>query len=779
MSDPPSSQRRLAAVMFTDLVGFSALTRRDEALALRLLEEHRRLLRSVFTAHGGREVKTLGDGFMLEFPNALGAVRAGLAIQETIRQRNAEQSATEVIRLRIGIHLGDVEYRDGDLLGDGVNIAARIEPLAGAGEICLSEDVARQVRHHLEFSLTNLGPQQLKNIDEAVTVFRIGANGGVASDAPDTREEALSIAVLPFTNISADPADEYFSDGMSEELINSLSRVPGLRVAARTSAFSFKNSGEDIATISARLKVQRLLEGSVRKAGRRLRITAQLIDAADGYPVWSGRYDRELDDVFAIQEEIAGAITHALRMTLPAVRGQSDTRNLRAFDLYLLGRDHMYRRTPEDLAIAIDRFRQAVQLDPDYGLAWTGITTAFALATEYSEMPISEALHQTVESRRKAMQLAPELPETHAADGVLRWFQGKLPDAAKSLHRAVALNPNFSLAHMWLGNVLVSRGLLTEGLEEFRVVRELDPLNTANLRNIALVLLRTNNLDEATEVVSQVLEHDPHDSRAYWILAEGHVLYGRLEEACRWGQQALDADAEASSRVRCYGARAIACTGVCLFDAADQAIASARALVPRSTMIAEIAAETHFLAGAHERMLETTREWLAESAIPEQGPLSQRQREAVLWTGLASMLNGIHDQAIGHLERAFEPAHQYSDLAYLEVGLLSLLAHVYASSGDDAMGTITLDRALAAWDWVSDHGADDPLLTLQRAALYLQTGDHRLALEWLGRAVAQGWRSPGWLEQDPRWASAKSDPPVAALLQQMHADIHRAAASGC
>lgn len=302
MPQDGTEHRKLAAIMFTDMVGYSALAERNEALALELLEEHRRLLRSIFPKHHGSEIKTTGDGFLAEFPSALAAVQCGIEIQEGIAKRNSAKPPQEIFQVRIGIHAGDVVRRDDDVIGDGVNIAARIEPLAGAGGICISQQIFDQIENRVANSLKRMGQVKLKNMIRPLEVYWVEYQGA-ASGPPNLvqvnkfSETEKSIAVLPFLSMSSDPENEYLSDGLTEDLIMAFSQLKGLRVPARTSSFAFKGRNEDIRRIGQQLNVNTILEGSVRKVGNRLRITAQLISVADGDHLWSQTFDREMQEV--------------------------------------------------------------------------------------------------------------------------------------------------------------------------------------------------------------------------------------------------------------------------------------------------------------------------------------------------------------------------------------------------------------------------------------------------------------------------------------------------
>ena len=368
-----TEQRKLAAIMFTDMVGYSALSQRNEVLALELLEEHRGVLRGLFPKHQGTEIKTTGDGFLVEFASALAAVRCAVEIQQALAERNQAQPAERQVRIRIGIHLGDVVRSEGDVYGDGVNIAARIEPLAEPGGICISNSVYDQIANKVDHALVQLPRPELKNIRASVQVYRLVLDGArpSAPAPPKQRPVALgavvvvavvglllflkfgarpksaapttnappaaaatpsatdqkSIAVLPFVNMSADKADEYLSDGMTEELLNVLAQVPGLRVPGRSSCFAFKGKTEDniFRKVGEQLHVAAVLEGSVRKAGDKLRITAQLINVADGFLLWSETYDRDMTNILAVQTEVAQQVVQALQVKL----GVEATRALR------------------------------------------------------------------------------------------------------------------------------------------------------------------------------------------------------------------------------------------------------------------------------------------------------------------------------------------------------------------------------------------------------------------------------------------------------------------
>src|SRR5215212_11509022 len=314
-SEHLKSKRWLATIMFTDMVSFTAITQRDEILAMDPLEEQRRLVRSLVAQHKGREVETIGDAFLIEFVNSLDAVNCAVAIQSALKETNAERPEDKKIWLRIGIHLGDIIHTGTKIAGHAVNIASRIEPLAAPGGICITGQVYASVLSKVEYQFESLGLPVLKNVSTPIEVFRIAGYGQSVGFMPgESGFQKGRVAILPFTNMSPDAADEYFADGMTEEMISSVSKTKGLRVIARTSVMRYKGVSKPIAEIGRELEVGSVLEGSVRKAGDKLRITVQLINTSTEEPQWSQEYDREIRDVFAIQSDIAQKVARALRV---------------------------------------------------------------------------------------------------------------------------------------------------------------------------------------------------------------------------------------------------------------------------------------------------------------------------------------------------------------------------------------------------------------------------------------------------------------------------------
>ncbi|MFZ0890794.1 MAG: adenylate/guanylate cyclase domain-containing protein [Thermoplasmata archaeon] len=407
-----ASVRRLSAIMFTDMVGSTAAAQVNEAAALRLRDEHAGLIRPLFPAHHGRGIKSMGDGFLAEFDSALHAVQCATDIQQHLDERNSQAGVTP-IRLRIGIHLGDVEQRETDIFGDAVNIASRIEPLAFAEGICISGEVFSQVRNKIPNKLEKLPLTPLKGLQSPVDIYRIV----LPWETPDSNASVggpTGIAVLPFANISPDPKDEYFADGLTEELIAVLSQIRNLRVIARTSVTPYKSTTKGVAQIGAELGVSSILEGSVRKAGNQLRITAQLIDVVSQGHVWANSYNRELTDVFAVQVELAQQVADGLRVELrPVERTQIEARSMVKPDSYLAylkGLTLMRNATPTSLKEAKAQFELAISLDDRNASAHAALSTAECeIGAWYSNTSERDWVERARSSAARAIELDPNL----------------------------------------------------------------------------------------------------------------------------------------------------------------------------------------------------------------------------------------------------------------------------------------------------------------------------------------------------------------------------------
>jgi adenylate cyclase len=488
-----TESRKLAAILVADVVGFSRLAGADEDRTLARLRALRSdLIDPTISVHKGRVVKRTGDGVLVEFRSVVDAVRCAIEMQNAMVERNAGLPAGRRIEFRIGIHLGDVvEESDGDLMGDGVNIAARLEGIAQPGAICLSEDAYRQVKSRLDLAISDLGETKLKNIAEPLRVYslQVGVAAHAAAQPQATKSEqpwtsvALpnkpSIAVLPFTNMSGDPEQEYFSDGITEDIITELSRFNSLSVIARNSSFSFKGRSVDIAEVGRTLGVRYVVEGSVRKAGQRVRITAQLIEAAAGRHVWAERYDRDLKDIFAVQDEVTERIVWALtgKVAVAEIARSKRQRveNLEAYDLVLRGTDLLYRYTAEATATAIDLIKRASELDPNTGWILSWLASAYMQAgfLDYDEGKFDLA----VETAERALALGDAEDWTDSIVAYIAGFRRNSQEAEIRLSRALARNPHAAWTIEARIYVLLWQGQTGKAREIAERVVSLDPIN--------------------------------------------------------------------------------------------------------------------------------------------------------------------------------------------------------------------------------------------------------------------------------------------------------------
>lgn len=520
-------ERRLAAIMFTDMVGFTTLAQRDEALAMQLLEEQRGVIRDLLPKHKGREVDTIGDAFLVEFASSLEAVRCAVEIQSKLKQLNEGRPQGEQILVRIGIHLGDVIHRGNDVAGDAVNIASRIEPLALPGGVCVSAQVYASVVNKVEYGFESVGTPRLKNVSTPIEVFRINGYGqSVSSTAPArTALPADRVAVLPLTNISHDPADEYFADGMTEEIISSVSRTKGLRVIARTSVMRYKGASKAISEIGRELNAGSILEGSVRKAGDKIRISVQFIEAENEEPRWSEVYDREISDVFAIQSEIAHKVAEALREhvfgRVPKREKRKATSSPEAYLNYLRGRQFWNKRTEEDLKKSVEFFEAALRLDPDYAQAYTGLADSYAALALLEFMAPNEAYPKAKAAVDKALTLDANLADAHTSLGLIRFqYDWDWAGAEKEFKTALEINPNYAPAHHFFADYLKAMGRFDEALVEIEKARELDPLSLAINIGVGHVLYLSHQYDKAIEEYRRAVELDPS-------FMATHVWFGR------------------------------------------------------------------------------------------------------------------------------------------------------------------------------------------------------------------------------------------------------------
>ena len=532
------ADRRLSSIMFTDMVGYTSLSETDEAMALGLLEEHRQLVRPIFARHSGKEVKTLGDGFLVEFPSVLDAVRSAVEVQETLRNRNLSAPKDRKIQLRVAVHLGDVEHRDGDVYGDAVNVASRVHELAEPGGICVTGQVFDLIRNNREFRTVSLGKRQLKNVSVPIEAYRVLLSNETAVPSASTLEPNR-VAVLPLTMLSSDPQDEYLADGLTEEVINTLSSIPGLKVIARTSTMKYKGANKGAGEIARELNVGTVMEGSVMKAGNKLRVAVQMVDARTEEPVWAQKYDRDLEDVFAIQSDIAGKVAEALKVQLlreqRAIIERKAPENIDAYVLYLRGRHQLGQRKKDDLKRAIGYFEEAVQKDASYALPYTGLADSYTQMGRHQWfMRPKEAFEKAKGYAHRAMEIDDSLAEAHASLGAIQIiYDWDWVKAEEQIRRAIRLNPNYASAHYWYSILLLATGRLGEAVEEAEVAHVLDPLSPVVGMGLVQTYFFAGRYDAAIEECRRHLDIDPGFPAAHDSLVHLYVQKGMFEDASR------------------------------------------------------------------------------------------------------------------------------------------------------------------------------------------------------------------------------------------------------
>jgi TolB-like protein/Tfp pilus assembly protein PilF len=522
--------------MFTDVVGYTSLSSRDEGVALALLGRYRALMQSVFPRYEGRVVKTMGDGFLVEFASAVEAVNCAVDAQKEMQKLNTALGEDERIPVRIGIHVGDVVHAGDDVLGDAVNVASRVEPIAEPGGICVTRQVVDQVEGKVQWQIASMGKRELRNLPSPVEVFSVATEMEPPIAARTHNGDQHRVAILPFANLSPDPNDKYFADGMTEELISTVSRIGELSVISRASAMRYRDTPLSMAQIGKELGVGTILEGSVRKAGNRVRIAAQLIEVDDDRYVWSQSYDRDLTDIFAVQGEIAQRLAEALKVQLLSKEKKrlemKATQSPEAFNLYLKGRFYWNERTGEGVNRAIKYFEEALKTDPRFAKAYSGLADCYLVLSDYGWMPPATAGALARENAMKALSIDSSLAEAHASLGLAKvnhdWdFSG----GERELKRALELNPNYVSAYHWY-SVLLNFMLRFEDAEQM-VMRaiELDPFSLVVRQSLAVAQIGIGKYEEALENLNTVLEENPDLPSAHYWKAQTYILMGKSGEA--------------------------------------------------------------------------------------------------------------------------------------------------------------------------------------------------------------------------------------------------------
>ncbi len=533
---------RLAAVWFADIAGYTELSTRDEDHAVELVELMQAAAARTVRDHGGRVVKFIGDAVLAEFPSSTGAVRGALDLESrfTAAVRSAGHDPQD---LRVGIHVGEIILsEDGDVYGEGVNVASRLQASAAPGEIWISEDVWRQVRQRPGLRFEPRGEHRYKGLSAPIQVYDVsaGAEPAITPEAPTPESSRpapilASIAVLPFTNMSPSPENEFFSDGVTEEILTMLARVEGLKVISRTSVMQYKGTTKPLPQIGRELGVAKVLEGSVRLVGQRVRITAQLIDAATDQHLWAERYDRHLEDIFAIQSDVAEKIVEALKGRLtPHERARiadQPTESIEAYEWYLKARFLMARRTSESFRRAQTALEKALELDPEYPRAWSALAILWALMPYYTDATVEETAPRAREAAARALELDPDLAEPHAARGMAAMSEWRWDETGREYEEAIRRSPSSATLHQWYGNYLMFRGRPDEAIASHRRAVELDPLSLPARMAYGSAYYFADRFEEALAIHREVLRLDPGYAPEHVNIAGVLIQVGRFEEA--------------------------------------------------------------------------------------------------------------------------------------------------------------------------------------------------------------------------------------------------------
>jgi adenylate cyclase len=515
-----NQSRQLAAIMFTDIVGYTVLMGNDEQKAFDLLKKNRELQKPIIEQFNGRWIKELGDGVMASFNTVADAVYAAVKIQEAC-------NASKEFQLRIGIHLGDVLFENDDVFGDGVNIASRIQAIAKPGCIYVSESVHNNVSNKKDIQTKFIKEETLKNVKEPVRIYEvmITNNAYLLSENKMKTISQNSIAVLPFANMSSDSEQEFFSDGISEEIINMLAQVPGLKVAGRTSSFSFKGKNQDLRLIGEQLNVNHILEGSVRKSGNKLRITAQLIKVSDGYHLYSEKFDRELEDIFDIQDEISLAILNAIKIKLVAADKEEVlkryTNNTEAYQLYLQGRYHVnkYNGT-EAFTNGIKFYEAAIKVEPRYALAYAGIAYCYLELLMDCLLPPEECLPPLKHAVKRSMELDDTIAESHLALADLTsFYEWNFKEANILFQKVLQLNPKSVEGNVHYAYYFSFTGNHTEACRYASIGYNLDPFSLQNNWEVAWIYVLSQQVEKAKELGKTMIQMEPS-------FFGGHLIVG-------------------------------------------------------------------------------------------------------------------------------------------------------------------------------------------------------------------------------------------------------------
>ncbi len=535
--------RQLSAIMFADIVGYTSLMERDESMAMSFRERLKNTLEKAVSEHGGRLLEFHGDGALCSFTSTLESIKAATKLQ-------LEMQMEPTVPLRIGIHTGDVLMDDNNVYGDGVNIASRMESFAVPGSIFISSKAYDDVKNQKEVSAVSMGRYLLKNVKDQMEIYAISNPGLVIPDAEtlEGKGEAVRqkcILVLPFVNMSNDPEQEYFSDGLTEEIISSLSKLKETRVISRTTSMKYKNTTLDTKSIAKETGADFILEGSVRNAGNNLRITAQFIDACRDVHLWAQSFRGTLDDIFDIQEDVSTKIVEALRLQLSSEEKvtlqKRYTENTEAYRLYLQGMFFWKKRNEQGLSLAIKYFERALEKDPDYALAWAGIADSLSLMGEYTNLSRRDLYQKQMDAVHKALSIDPHLAEAHISLAIsLMLNDWDWAGAEREFRLGLQLDPKNATGHHWYAELLLFVGKTEEAFKEIGIAVDLDPVSQGILKDKGIFQYYMGQYDEAMRTAITTLDLDPGFTPVHRLISLVYTAKGMYEEAIseneRWGR---------------------------------------------------------------------------------------------------------------------------------------------------------------------------------------------------------------------------------------------------
>ena len=573
-----SQSRQLAAIMFTDIVGYTSMMQVNEEKAVAVIKHYNSSLEKLVSQYNGRVVNYYGDGSLCIFPNATDAANCALDLQKELKD-------DPKVPLRIGLHIGEIFFENDKALGDGVNVASRVQSLGQENTILVSGEFYDKIKNNPSLSTVSLGRFDFKNVTTSLEIFAI-SNQGLAvpqrskmegklkekpgnkriiiaasliillcaagfliyntlvKDKAETGSSDQSIAVLPFVDMSPAKDQEYFSDGMSEELLNHLSKIQGLKVISRTSSFSFKGKNVDVRKIGQNLGVANILEGSIRKSGNLIRITAQLIEVSKGTHLWSETYDREMKDVFALQDEISKMIVDILKIKLSGKQSSqlagSFTKNTEAYEDYLKGRYHWNTRSDEGIKKAIGYFEDAIKKDSNYAAAYSGLADTYLTLYDYELMSFNESTSKAKAAAQRAITINEKLAEAHNSLAHIDLHEWKWESAEQGFRRAITLDPTYILAHHWYALCLTAIGKTNEAVTQMEKARELDPLSGRINADLGMAYLSAGRYDEAIAQEQKTLELNPRSAGARWIRGMAYQQKKMFDSAIKSYQSALE-----------------------------------------------------------------------------------------------------------------------------------------------------------------------------------------------------------------------------------------------